>query len=339
MARANPTWGVVCTAHEPTVLSVTFAAHHLAMGAQHVWLFFDKPNPEAEALLRQMPGVVLSICTDRFWRRVHGGKKPKVVIRRQLANALHVYAGMDVDWLVHMDCDEFLRSDYPLSQVLANVSERRAYLQFAPAERMGIAGQPLRNIFDGVFRRPDPLPKPENPTPDQRMAVRGLTGHCTGKSATRKGEPVLIGIHTPRPLDRSAPYRPMPAENASVTLLHFDGLTPAHWQQKILRAASVPANLEFLRQHDKSRYEQARVLAEADDPQSAATELHDRLKVRTPAEIAALGERGLVDTRPFDPAPALRTFDLAGKLDLSVSSFDAAWRQMQSTQSPGMAAE
>ena len=318
-------WGVVCTAAEPAALCVAFAAHHLAMGAARVWMYLDRPDPETAALLSELPGCEVQACDRDYWRAPPGGRRPRVVTRRQLANAEHALARAEVDWLLHLDCDEFLRADYPLATALSALPGDTTCAVFRPAERVTLRAVPQVGLFDGIFRRPAPHPgRRHTPEGEERMAWRGMTGHSFGKSATRVGTPVLMGIHTPRPRDRSQPWRPVERDVPGVTLLHFDGLTARHWQHKLQRVAADAQNLEFLRRHDSGRHAQVCHLRDAEDPARAAEDLHRRLKTLDDAGLARLVREGRIDTRPFDPVPALTRFGMDGRIDLSAAAFDGA---------------
>lgn len=320
-----PQWGVVCTAREPTALIASFAAHHLALGARYVWIFLDQPHPEAEQVLARLPGCVVQVCDDDYWMNIRRKRRPGVIIRRQLHNVDLVYSGADTDWVLHLDADEFLTSDYPVAEVLAATPDDCAYVNIRPAERFLLAGTPQDRIFDGVFKRPDPMPPADFvPEGDQRFAWRGLTGHSFGKTAVRAGEPVLPGIHSPRPLDRSQPYRPKPHEQPALTLLHFDGLTPAHWQAKLIRLAGNRPNMKFLELNDKPRFAQVEHVMAQPDLAVAVQDLHDRLKLLSAEAVARLVSLGQLETRAFDPAPALAAFGLLDQVDLSAAAFDAA---------------
>lgn len=326
-----PSWGVVCTAAEPAALAVSFAAHHLAMGARHVWMFLDHPQPETAALLRALPGCVVETCDDAYWDR-QPGRRPKLITRRQLRNADLVYSGTDLDWILHLDCDEFLRCDYPLAEILAGLPDTADYGIIRPAERFGLTDQPQEAIFDGVFRRPEP--RTEDNTRDGEMAHRGLTGHAFGKSVARVGRPMLLGIHSPRPMANPEGWRPTRIEVPGVTVLHFDGITPAHWQAKLMRAAVDHQNRRFLEGRNPWRLAQVEHVEAAADPGAACSELYDRLKVLNAEQLAALVAGGFLDTRAFDPTPALNRYGMAEEVDLSVAAFDAAFDGARQRRSP-----
>lgn len=49
-------WGVVTTVAEPPALLAAFVAHYARMGAGSIRLYFDRPDPEAAALISRVPG-------------------------------------------------------------------------------------------------------------------------------------------------------------------------------------------------------------------------------------------------------------------------------------------
>ena len=51
------TWGVVSMVRGPAQDILRFAAHHLDLGADRLYLYLDEPNPEAQHQLEQHPKV------------------------------------------------------------------------------------------------------------------------------------------------------------------------------------------------------------------------------------------------------------------------------------------
>ena len=71
------------------------------------------------------PKIRVFDCDDASWAQRRKGGKPDKHQVRQTLNATRAYRRQTkgLDWLIHMDVDEFLWSQEPLSQVLARPPE------------------------------------------------------------------------------------------------------------------------------------------------------------------------------------------------------------------------
>ena len=118
------TWGLVTTLKAPLRSILEFAAWHLELGAHRLFLYLDDPEglePGALDLLRDHPKLRAILTDDAYWRQ-RGRKRPARHQVRQTANASHRYnSGAGVDWLGHIDVDEFLVPDAALSHLLGGL--------------------------------------------------------------------------------------------------------------------------------------------------------------------------------------------------------------------------
>lgn len=111
------TWGLSATIRAPAAEILRFAAHHLQLGAHRLYIYLDEDNPDAYGPLKAHPKVRVTPCTDSHWQKLNGAR-PRKHQPRQTLNATHAYARADVDWLIHMDVDEFLIPDRPVETLL-----------------------------------------------------------------------------------------------------------------------------------------------------------------------------------------------------------------------------
>ncbi|WP_371054477.1 glycosyltransferase family 2 protein [Rhodosalinus sp. K401] len=102
-----PRWGVTATVKAPPRAVLGFAAHHLDLGAHRVFVYLDAEAPETEARLAAHPKLRVFRTDDDWWQK-RGGRPAKHQERqtRNLRHALDRRA--EVDWLAHIDVDEFL---------------------------------------------------------------------------------------------------------------------------------------------------------------------------------------------------------------------------------------
>lgn len=132
-----PSWGIVCTTNAPLLEVGRFVAHHLDLGCARIHLFLDAPDPDVTALLGQHPQVHLTVCDDRYWTSL-GKDRPDEHQLRQSFNATRALraAQGDVDWLGHIDVDEFILSDGPFEALLQGVGDDQAGVRLLPAEAL-----------------------------------------------------------------------------------------------------------------------------------------------------------------------------------------------------------
>ena len=313
----EPKWAVVATVDEPAALIISFVAHYLALGAAEVHLYLDRPNPVAVAALAGLPRLHLTVCDADYWARV--GWRPLLHVGRQSHNANAVYAATGADWLLHCDCDEFIRDGAGLRADLAAMPDDAAYLRLQMAERVQALGQPEAGLFDGLFRLPVEMFDLIGAGiygADARFLKDGITGHRIGKAVVRTGLGLRIGLHAPE-------GKPAHMDSAAGRMLHFDGLTRLHYMLKLLRRASEPVTAGKPR-HGRPRLAQIGAVQQLAGDVAACRALVDRLKTVTPNQVRVLGGMGYLDLRRFDPTAALALHGLAP--DLSTAACDAELR-------------
>lgn len=195
-----PRWGVVCTTNAPLLDVARFVAHHLDIGATHVYLYLDEPNADIVGLLQSHPQVTLTICDAKYWK-VMGKNRPDAHQLRQTFNATRALriAGEHVDWLGHIDTDEFVLCPQKLSASLKTVPADMAGARLYPAEALAVteAGAmpqhfKLRSTGDGI-----PPSAVTDIYPTFGSYVRGgFLSHLAGKVFARTGlGEVRLAIH------------------------------------------------------------------------------------------------------------------------------------------------
>lgn len=127
-------WGIVSTIKAPLEAIQAFAAHHLELGAHRIFIYLDDPDPETEAALRAHSKVRVRACDRAYWK-ASGQNRPKKHQPRQTFNASQAYAAAkDVDWLCHIDVDEFLWSDGLISGLLDALPDSTRTARVRPME-------------------------------------------------------------------------------------------------------------------------------------------------------------------------------------------------------------
>lgn len=238
--RDRTSWGVVATVREPADLVLAFAAHHLGLGASEVTLYFDDPDDPGAALLEQVPGCIVVRSDAEYWHGVRRRERPALQSQRQMLNATWTYNRTCVDWLLHIDADEFLNLPVPLSEELEALRPGDGWLKIRNHERVWHDDARVGSIFDGVFRKP--LPNADDDLariygPKARFLWNGFAGHPIGKALSATGRNFRINTHSPRAGRGAENHLPPYRTARHAALLHFDGLTPLHWAAKTLRYA------------------------------------------------------------------------------------------------------
>lgn len=127
-------WGTVSTIKAPVQQIARFIAYHLDAGAAQMDIFLDVPDP-AIAQQLQHPKVRFHQCDDAFWADKPAKARESHQLR-QASNATQAYKTSDLDWLAHIDVDEYILSDQPLARHLSRVPADMAFARMQPVELM-----------------------------------------------------------------------------------------------------------------------------------------------------------------------------------------------------------
>lgn len=298
-------WGVAAQVKAERVALETFVAWHLDLGATRVVIYFDDPDDPGAALLAGLgPRVVSVRCDAAHWAGF--GKRPGKKTARQTMNVQHAYDRTDLDWLAHVDVDEFiLPVVLPGEAVAPSVAARLAavppdapFVRMRPYEALAQPdGSPPRH-----FRAPPPGHQRDQVV--RRIygdAAQGLVGgmlsHAVGKGISRRGVAGLAPrIHVPRLHGegvQGVPFLP------GLVMLHYHATDRAHWLAQLayrteLGAYSArPQNVAFF---------QAATPADLN-------QFYDRVQIAHPQLLAGLQMENLLLTHdPQLEAVRARTF-------------------------------
>ena len=220
-----PTWGLVATILAPVPEILRFAAYHLEAGARRLHLYLDALSPEAEARLAEHPKVRVTNCDKAYWKRLTGKPPVKHQVRQSM-NATHAYAkGPQVDWLIHMDVDEFLVAKRPVAEILKSLPEDQDIARIRPME--ALAGTPGRyKAF--IPPGPDRARIVEEIYPTYGRYVQGgFLSHLAGKVFVRTGmDGIRLQIHN---AFRGGDLIPGPEQQAGIDLAHHHAKDWTQW--------------------------------------------------------------------------------------------------------------
>lgn len=195
--RAPNSWGIVSTVKASADVLSKFIDHHLAFGASQIFLFLDDPLPESEMTKIARPQVTLVTCDAAYWE-LSGRPRMEAHQNRQAFNATRAYRAAKTEWLAHIDCDEFLFSDTPVTETLRAADAKTLALVMPPAQEI-VPIDPQdellfrRTYFDAGCKKSDLTAL--FPTFGEYLHS-GFISHTAGKSMARVGLPdVRFGIH------------------------------------------------------------------------------------------------------------------------------------------------
>ncbi|SHJ66854.1 Glycosyl transferase family 2 [Shimia gijangensis] len=192
------TWGVVATIKARPKEVLSFVAYHLEQGADHLFIFLDNENPVAEAALRADDRVTVTRTHDQYWRD-RQRKRPAKHQVRQTVNATFAYENAGhLDWLIHIDVDEYLCPARTIHQTLSEIASDVVCARVHPAEALatdGIDGLDPKATYckawmPADFKRRD---LEAQIYPNFGGYIRGgFVSHFVGKIFVRTGQKDLI---------------------------------------------------------------------------------------------------------------------------------------------------
>lgn len=283
-------WGVVAQVREPYALVAAFAAFHLDQGAERIILYFDDPeDPAADALAGQ-DGIDVIRCDEAHWRNTPRGSRPESSSRRQIVNFRQAYARSDLDWLAHLDADEFLDMPRGIGPSLKAFGPGAAWIRLPVAERFWAGSFDGEALFSRCFRQPlassDAVMQVYGED-ETHLMPRGMAGHNLGKflaSPKRDGRPTIHSVKY-----RGSPEDLPSSEARKAVLFHFEGLTARHWALKHLRQALQILN--GLKPMRASRRQVTFDILRAEDPLAAALGWVEHVYVLQPEVVTQLKKR------------------------------------------------
>lgn len=277
-----------------------FVAHHLDLGADYMYVYLDEPNRRAFRSLRQHPKVRVRICDDAFWQK-RGRNRPEKHQLRQTVHATFVYRNTDLDWLAHLDMDEFLWSAKPVAELLQDIPQDIPAVRMRPVE--AIAGD-------------DDLYKAHIPRSPQREALvetlypnyggfvlGGFLSHVQGKLFVRTGmENLNYRIHN---LFQNKKILPVKTELPQIDLCHRHAPSWDHWQAHLrfrMDRGSYQAGMSPNMPRDRGGLNMNELLSwiEAEQGPDGLRAFYNEMSATDPDVRARLEDHDLIRHRPLD---------------------------------------
>lgn len=292
-------WGLVSTIKAPVADILAFAAYHIDLGAHRLYLFLDAPDPVAYSLLKAHPKVRVFTCDSRHWHRL-GKARPAKHQVRQCLNASWAYnRASEVDWLAHIDVDEYLWPRGSLTGDLSALPPDATCARVRPIEALD--GQ--SDVFKGFIPSGPNRRKTVNrlyPTYGH-FVPGGFLSHLAGKLLVRTGLPdVTIRIHNLYVGSRMNPGE-QPLETVDLCHRHVRGWDP--WIETYRFRMSLGAYRSGLNPAgtgDGPSLHDALAAIEREQGKSGLRKFFDELCCDTPALRNRLSKEGLLRRRNLD---------------------------------------
>lgn len=315
--NSHSKWGIVSTIKAPTDRILNFAAWHLDQGAAHIFIYLDDHAPAAQARLDGHPAITAIRTDDAHWMARLGRVPPKHQLR-QGRNAEHAYAQLKttdndlaagLDWLAHIDVDEFLISDRPIDQVLAALPNEVRAARSRPQEVLSNPdGSTNHEILCKAWLPPNQRSIVPSLYPTYGKHFRGgFLSHVAGKIFARTGQPDIgFRIHDIFEQGGRIASQDLP----QVALLHDHASDWSHWLAAYRyrhTKGSYRSELKGALAPDQGGLTPHQLLHQLEQTQGETGLRHffEEMCVATPGLKQALAEQGLLRHYSIDFA-ALR---------------------------------
>lgn len=292
------TWGLSATIKAPTPDILHFAAFHLEAGAHRLYLYLDDDNQHAFNILKQHPKVRVTLCDDLWWH----GKRPKKHQVRQTKNATNAYnRKAEVDWLIHMDGDEFLIADAPVSDILSDLPNNARTARIRPMEQLAGDGTAFKAF---IPNGPERAKIVSDIYPAYGAYIKGgFVSHLAGKLFVRNGlEGIRVQIHNTFQHDEMIKG---PESTPGIDLAHCHAKSWEAWHAAYRYRhvkGSYRAELAPNRPRDKGGMSMHDLftMIEANEGCAGLRAFFDEVCADTPRLRAALGRHGLLKYAQID---------------------------------------
>ena len=228
-------WGICTTSNAPLGELTEFVVHHLSLGADHLWLHLDTPSEDVVYELGHLANLTIIQCDASYWDSQGG--RPDEHQLRQVTNMQRVYNAAALDWVAHIDFDEFIVGD-DIGSILADQNDALMVRMkpwealFSPHDDSRFNAHLFRAALRGDTAKQRRRQSFQEYTP---LLPKGALSHTAGKAFFRTGQGLSPRIHSAR-LNRE-PIDSVPFDDR-LQLLHFHAQNRSSW------LAHLPYRLE-----------------------------------------------------------------------------------------------
>ncbi len=227
-------WTTVTTANAPSWMIVLHSQYHRGLGARTPVYFLDAPQkylPEERALLSECARIVP--CDDAYWNAI-GGRPPRPVLR-QLVNLRVARKMLDMQWILHIDIDEFLYIyDWGHIEGVFDLPREISEIRIQNAERVLAFGK--KAWTDGYLR----VRTQKSQLLEKHYGLSsgffglGMSNYFHGKSFVRNRPKIKQGIHGAIHEDASREIIRYELNRQDAVIVHYPCITPGHFASRYL---------------------------------------------------------------------------------------------------------
>lgn len=256
------TWAVVSTIRAPEFMVNFFINHYRNLNADEIHIFMDDPNnADVDEALLEDPRVNIYVCDDVFWKKreskyplmIEG--RPDNVEGRQFSNYLAIQETSSVEWILNVDADEILISDFSISEILKNTPRNVFMLGARTLEAVYQDFPLLEDIYDACFFKNTYTKHSafveDNFSKELNANEHGFWAHRHGKGFFRRQDKIKkLSCHYPLPLNDSLLSK---FQHKDLELLHFECMTFELFHEKRLNRITKKFNTTRISKVDRER--------------------------------------------------------------------------------------
>ena len=228
-------WSICTTVKAPTDQVLAFVAHHLDIGADEIWLYFDDPEDVAASAAEKINRVKVTRCDATYWSGFRWGR-PKTHQNRQGQNARRSYGLTTNPWLCHIDVDEFIVPQIAVSSVLDATAAGTILIRMAPWEALFdpnvaedvFTARHFRSALKGTVHMED---RAKVFGTFAFLMPTGMLSHAVGKCFFKVGvKDFNIRLHG---ADLKGERHTVPDFQQALPLLHFHAQSKKEWLERL----------------------------------------------------------------------------------------------------------
>jgi len=274
--------------------------YYIAKDAEQVVVYFDG---EPDFAMDDREGRLRFVaCDDSFWQAVIGSGTPELYDTRQVGIYEHAISVVTQDWILFIDCDEYLVSDRPISAFLDEVPASEDILRVPNIEAVWGPGDDRDEHLGARWFRQ------ATSSPLRRRALKliygdvhqfmgsGLMGHSAGKHFVRSGKDYeRTNAHTSVHADGRRGKWAEELLKYEVVVCHFDAMSYERWLKKFLFRFQTKSTFGSVRQSRQSMIDLIGDSSELGDAQ--LRKLFERLYCVSPLQAFVLKGLGMIVQR------------------------------------------
>jgi hypothetical protein len=276
-----------------------FVAYHLERGAHRIYIYLDAPDDATFAALKSHSKVRVTQTDTAYWDKKGG--RPAKHQPRQTMNAADAYGKrIEVDWLVHIDHDEFLVWDTPLTEQYGALDAQCLCGRIRPIEALAWSGaksdpRPFKGF---ALSMPQRRATTEALYPTYGAHLNGgFLSHVAGKMIYRTGiEGLSVKIHN---AVLNGDQNPGQQELLQTRLCHLHGETWTAWRASFEYRKTKGAYRSELKapfDQEKGGLNMHALLSQIENEggETGLKAFYDEVCTARPALLAGLKEHGLL---------------------------------------------